>query len=86
MIDLKILGYHSAQRYTIRQTVVAAQRVLRTEYPELKIAITELKDWIHIEEYTPVLSAPSLVVDEKLVCGKVSIKGRGTRLVEKCIN
>jgi hypothetical protein len=68
MIDLKILSYHSAQRYAVRQTVIAAQRVLRNEYPELKLIITELKDWIHIEEYTTVLSAPSLVVNEKLVC------------------
>ena len=68
MIDLKILSYHSAQRYAVRQTAVAAQRVLQNEYPGLKIAITELKDWVHIEQYTPVLSAPSLVVNEKLVC------------------
>lgn len=68
MIDLKILSYHSAQRYAVRQTVVAAQRVLLNEYPGLKIVITELKDWVHIEQYTPILSAPSLVVNEKLVC------------------
>ncbi len=68
MIDLKILSYHSAQRYAVRQTVVAAQRILQNEYPGLKIVITELKDWVHIEQYTPVLSAPSLVVNEKLVC------------------
>jgi hypothetical protein len=34
----------------------------------LRIEIIELKDWVHIEQYTPVLSAPSLVVNEKLVC------------------
>ena len=68
MIDLKILSCHSAQRYAVRQTVVAAQRVLQHEYPGLKIVITELKDWVHIEQYTPVLSAPSLVVNKKLVC------------------
>lgn len=68
MIELKILGYHSAQRYAIRQTVMAARRDLQNEYPELKIVITELKDWVHIEQYTPVLSAPSLVVNEELVC------------------
>jgi len=47
---------------------MAAQRALQNEYPELKIVITELKDWVHIEQYTSVLSAPSLVVNEKLVC------------------
>ena len=68
MIDLKILGYQSAQRYAVRQTVVAAERVFKNEHPDLKIVITELKDWVKIEQYTPVLSAPSLVVNEKLVC------------------
>jgi hypothetical protein len=68
MIDLKILSYHSAQRYAVRQTVVAAHRTLRNERPDLQISITELKDWAHIEVYTPILSAPSLVVNEKLVC------------------
>jgi len=52
MIDVKILGYHSAQRYAVRQTVVAAQRVLKTEYPDLQIVISELKDWTRIETYT----------------------------------
>ena len=68
MIDLKILGYQSAQRYAVRQTVVAAGRAFKNEHPDLKIVITELKDWVKIEQYTPVLSAPSLVVNEKLVC------------------
>jgi hypothetical protein len=68
MIELKILSYHSAQRYAVRQTVVAAQRMISIEHPDVKISITELKDWVHIEQYTPVLSAPSLVVNEKLVC------------------
>jgi hypothetical protein len=68
MIDIKILGYHSAQRYAVRQTVVTAKRDLEDEYPDLQIMISELKDWAHIEHYTFVLSAPSLVVNEKLVC------------------
>jgi len=68
MIDVKILGYHSAQRYAVRQTVVAAQRDLTTEYPDQQFMLSELKDWTHIEQYTDVLMAPSLVVNEKLVC------------------
>jgi Thioredoxin domain len=68
MIDVKILAYHSAQRYALRQTLVAAQRLLCADHPEVDITITELKDWMHIEQYTPVLSAPSLVVNERLVC------------------
>lgn len=67
-IELKILSYHSAQRYAVRQTVVAAQRDIKNIYPDLKIEIMELKDWVNIEKYTTVLSAPSLVVNEKLVC------------------
>ena len=68
MIQVKILGYHPAQRYAVRQTLVAVQRVLQDEFPDLQLSITELKDWMQIEQYTPVLSAPSLVVNEKLVC------------------
>jgi Thioredoxin domain len=68
MIEVKILGYHSAQRYATKQRLVAAKKVLLTEIPDLELVITELKDWVHIEEYTPVLSAPSLVVNDKLVC------------------
>jgi len=68
MIEVKILSYHSAQRYAVRQTVVSAQRIIASEHPDLKISFTELRDWVHIEEYTPVLSAPSLVVNDKLVC------------------
>ncbi len=68
MIELKILGYHSAQRYAVKQTVISAQRILRSEHPDLELMVTELKDWQMIEQYTSVLSAPSMVVNEKLVC------------------
>jgi hypothetical protein len=68
MIEIKILGCRSAQRYAIRQRVVAAKRDLKIVYPELEMAIMELKDWINIEPYTLILSAPSLVVNEILVC------------------
>ena len=73
MIEVKILTYHSAQRYAVRQILVAAQRELQKEVPSLQLRITELKDWFSIEKYTPVISAACLVVDEKLVCvGRVS--------------
>jgi hypothetical protein len=68
VIELKILSYHSAQRYAVKQTVFSARRILQIDYPEIKINITELKDWFTIEQYTPILAAPSLVVNEKLVC------------------
>jgi len=67
MIDVKILSYHSAQRYAVRQTLIASQQLLRTDHPDVEINISELKDWFHIDKYTPVLSALSLVVNEKLV-------------------
>ena len=50
MIDLEIFGCYFAQRYAIRQTVVEAKRDLQNEYPEMKIVITDLKDWEHIEQ------------------------------------
>jgi hypothetical protein len=56
-------------------TVIAAQRFVSKEYPDQVVMISELKDWMHIEQYTYVLSAPSLVVNEKLVCvGRVPSK------------
>ena len=75
MIDVKILGYHSAQRYAVRQTVIAAQKLICDKYPYQEVVISELKDWRRIEQYTYVLSAPSLVINEKLVCvGRVPSK------------
>jgi hypothetical protein len=68
MIDVKILSYHVTQRFALRQTLIAVQRLFRVDHPEAVIHITELKDWMHIEQYTPVLSVPSLVINEKLVC------------------
>jgi hypothetical protein len=68
MIEVKILGCRSAQRYAVRQRVVAVKRDLVEERPELKIAISELKGWKDIERYTQILAAPSLVVNDQLVC------------------
>jgi hypothetical protein len=68
MIEVKILSCRSAQRYAVRQRVVAAKRDLQNEDPSLEMEIMELKDWVHIEPYTQILAAPSLVVNECLVC------------------
>ncbi len=68
MIEVKILSCRSAQRYAVRQRVVAAKGDLRAEYADLEMSIIELKDWVHIEPYTQILAAPSLVINEKLVC------------------
>ena len=68
MIDIKILGYHSAQRFSVRQIVVAVQRDLLNEYPDLKMTNTEVLDWVQIKQYPSVISAPRLLVNEKLEC------------------
>jgi ACR3 family arsenite transporter len=41
MIDIKILSYHSAQRYAVRQTVIAAFKTMQEEQPGLEIRIKE---------------------------------------------
>ena len=68
MIEVKILSGRAAQRYALKQRVIAAKRDMMIEHPGLEIQIKELKDWSTIEPYTLILSAPSLVVNEKLVC------------------
>lgn len=68
MIEVKILSCRKAQRYAVKQRVIAARRDMLSEFPELEIAIKDLKGWADIERYTLILSAPSLVVNEKLVC------------------
>ncbi len=68
MITVKILSCRSAQRYAVRQRVIAAKRDLLSEYPGLELSIIELKDWAHIEPYTSILAAPSLVVNDRMMC------------------
>jgi hypothetical protein len=68
MIHIKILSYKSPQRYAVRQTLIAAHRALLKIYPDLEIAVTDVKTLTDMEHYTPVVILPSLVVNEKLVC------------------
>lgn len=68
MIEVKILSCHSAQRYAVKQRVVAAKNSLLPDHPGLQVIIKELKDWASIEPYTSILSAPSLVINEMMVC------------------
>lgn len=68
MINIKILSYKSPQRYAFKRTLVAAKNELQKTYPELKIAISEVKELSEMEKYTAVVILPSLVVNEKLVC------------------
>ena len=68
MINVKILSYKSPQRYAVKRTLIAAQNDLEKTYPHLEIAVTEVTTVPEMEQYTPVLILPSLVVNEKLVC------------------
>jgi hypothetical protein len=65
---IKILSYKSPQRYAVRQTLKVAQKELQKKLPGFEIQVEELKTLEEIEQYTPVVILPSLVVDEKLVC------------------
>jgi hypothetical protein len=67
VIEIKILGTKSHMRYAVKRLVVAARDILRLEYPDIEIAITEINDVERILKYTPVLIAPALVINEKLV-------------------
>jgi hypothetical protein len=66
-ISVKILGTKSRQRYAVRRLALMAQTVLRAEYPTLELEITEIKEPDEIAKYTPVMIAPGLVINEKLV-------------------
>ena len=68
MIYIKILSYKSPQRYAVKQTLRAAQNMMRKSYPDLEITVEEIKTLEEMEKYTPVMILPSLVVNEKLVC------------------
>jgi hypothetical protein len=66
-ISVKILGTKSRQRYAVRRLVLMAQTVLRPKYPDLELDIVEIKEPAEIAKYTPVMIAPGLVINEKLV-------------------
>jgi hypothetical protein len=67
LITVKILSTKSPMRYCVRRLVVLAETVLQTEYPNLEVKILELKTTEEIYKYTNVLTAPGLVINEKLV-------------------
>jgi hypothetical protein len=68
MIQVKILGTKSPQRYAVRRAVVAAQESLLDGHPGQELEITEVKDLQDIQHYTAVFIYPSLVINEQLVC------------------
>jgi hypothetical protein len=67
MITVKILCNKSPLRYSVRRAVEAARISLLSEYPDLMISITEISEMDEILKYTPVMIAPGLVINEKLV-------------------
>ncbi len=67
MIHVKILGIKSRMRYPVRRIVEAAAASLLAEYPDLKLTITDVTCMDEIQKYTPVMIAPGLVINEKLV-------------------
>ena len=67
MINVKILCNKSPLRYSVRRVVEAARISLLSEYPDLMISITEISEMDEILKYTPVMIAPGLVINEKLV-------------------
>lgn len=67
LITVKILGIKSPMRYSVRRQVMQAESVLRAEYPALEVEILEIKTEAGINQYTRILTAPCLVINEKLV-------------------
>jgi N-dimethylarginine dimethylaminohydrolase len=68
MINIKILIYKSPQRFAVKRTLMAAQNELKKTDPDLKMAISEVKELAEMEKHTAVVILPSLVVNQKLVC------------------
>lgn len=66
-LTIKILGTKSRMRYSVHRLVVMAAARLQVEYPALGVEVQELKTEAEIFQYTQVLIAPGLVINEKLV-------------------
>jgi hypothetical protein len=68
VIEIKILGMRKSERYALRRLVLAAQRELGSNHPDLHIKISEISEPAQINSYVHYLVQPSLVVNEKVVC------------------
>lgn len=66
-LNIKILGLKSRQRYLVRRVLTAALSELQKEFPHLNYEITESGEWEIIRQYTQVMIAPALVINEELV-------------------
>jgi hypothetical protein len=67
-MEVRILGYRSPQRFVVKRVVQSAVDDSLGEYPDLKVKIFEIKDYREIEQYTPILIYPSLVINHRLCC------------------
>ena len=87
MLTVKILSYKRPQRYAVRQTLLAARNVLRKAYPDFDFETVQVKTIDEMEQYTPVLILPSLVVNEKLVCvGRFPKKDEVVQWLQEALN
>lgn len=65
---IKILGYRTPQRYSLRRTVQAALPAVLQTRPGLRVEIVEVRELEQILAYTPILILPALVINERLAC------------------
>jgi hypothetical protein len=68
MIQLRILGCKRPQRYALLRVVTAAVEDIRREKSDLQVEISQVSDSQEILKYTQVLSYPSLMINDRLVC------------------
>ncbi len=67
-IPVKILGTKRHQRYIIWRTLQAACMTLEKEFPDLTLEIEKISSFVEIQQYTPVIAFPSLIIAGELVC------------------
>lgn len=68
VLNVKILSLGDPERYAIRRLVLAAQKELRSQVPDLELKITEVNEAGEIGRYAHVLVLPTLAIDEEVVC------------------
>jgi hypothetical protein len=67
-IPVKILGTRRAQRYCVIRTLTRVQSDFEKTHPEFQLEVKQIVTSQEILQYTPVISFPSLMIGEKLVC------------------
>ncbi len=68
MLEIKILGIRSNERYIVRRLVEAAQQELKSVHPAKQSRISEIHDPTEINKVASVLVQPTLLVNGKIVC------------------